>query len=291
MPLTFNDLVQLINSSVVENSTQDITATVMNDILQSLAEYANEHNINDSRISSNIARVSNMNNAIQAASDDLESTIKGSGPLPASAETLTGLYNLIQSISNPTPVDPIPPGMISMWSGDGTVLPTGWALCDGTNGTPDLRGRFVVGYHAGNPSYDQPGNLSVLKFNGSGGTEIAGETGGSPSNTLTKSNIPRHYHEAKGDGATINIGSSGSHSHSTNASIKGEESFRAGVGSWKYLNNYYSSNATTYSSSHTHSNTNFSGKVGHGGSDGLPASPASIENRPPYYTLAYIMKL
>jgi microcystin-dependent protein len=27
----------------------------------------------------------------------------------------------------------------------GTTAPTGWAICDGTNGTPDLRGRFVVG--------------------------------------------------------------------------------------------------------------------------------------------------
>ena len=40
-------------------------------------------------------------------------------------------------------------GMISMWSGDVTKIPSGWALCDGTNGTPDLRGRFVLGY---NPS-------------------------------------------------------------------------------------------------------------------------------------------
>jgi hypothetical protein len=34
--------------------------------------------------------------------------------------------------------------MIIQWSGDAT-LPTGWAACDGTNGTPDLRDRFVLG--------------------------------------------------------------------------------------------------------------------------------------------------
>ena len=38
-----------------------------------------------------------------------------------------------------------PRGMILMWSGSVTEIPRGWALCDGTNGTPDLRGRFVLG--------------------------------------------------------------------------------------------------------------------------------------------------
>ncbi len=37
----------------------------------------------------------------------------------------------------------LPSGVILMWSG--TQIPTGWALCDGQNGTPDLRSRFIVG--------------------------------------------------------------------------------------------------------------------------------------------------
>ena len=36
-------------------------------------------------------------------------------------------------------------GMIVMWSGSTATIPTGWVLCDGTNSTPDLRNRFVVG--------------------------------------------------------------------------------------------------------------------------------------------------
>lgn len=36
-------------------------------------------------------------------------------------------------------------GMIMMWSGNIATIPSGWVLCDGTNGTPDLRNRFVVG--------------------------------------------------------------------------------------------------------------------------------------------------
>ena len=39
----------------------------------------------------------------------------------------------------------IPKGGIIMWSGATTAIPQGWALCDGTNGTPNLRDRFIVG--------------------------------------------------------------------------------------------------------------------------------------------------
>ena len=36
-------------------------------------------------------------------------------------------------------------GVIVLWSGAISVVPPGWGLCDGTQGTPDLRDRFVVG--------------------------------------------------------------------------------------------------------------------------------------------------
>ncbi len=39
----------------------------------------------------------------------------------------------------------IRPGMILMWSGSVATIPGGWALCDGTNGTPNLQNRFIVG--------------------------------------------------------------------------------------------------------------------------------------------------
>ena len=39
----------------------------------------------------------------------------------------------------------IPTGGIILWSGSVGAIPAGWALCNGSNGTPDLRSRFVVG--------------------------------------------------------------------------------------------------------------------------------------------------
>jgi hypothetical protein len=41
--------------------------------------------------------------------------------------------------------DIIPAGLISLWSGSVASIPSGWLLCDGSSGTPDLRNRFIVG--------------------------------------------------------------------------------------------------------------------------------------------------
>jgi len=42
----------------------------------------------------------------------------------------------------------IPSGGIIMWSGALADIPAGWHLCDGTSGTPDLRDRFILGTSA-----------------------------------------------------------------------------------------------------------------------------------------------
>ncbi len=39
----------------------------------------------------------------------------------------------------------VPPGVICMWNGSQASIPDGWVWCDGTNGTPDLRNRFIQG--------------------------------------------------------------------------------------------------------------------------------------------------
>lgn len=44
--------------------------------------------------------------------------------------------------------DMLPAGIILMWSGTIASIPSGWALCNGSNGTPDLRNRFIVGANA-----------------------------------------------------------------------------------------------------------------------------------------------
>ena len=77
----------------------------------------------------------------------------------------------------------IPSGVIVMWSGNIANIPAGWALCDGTNGTPDLRDRFIVGAR-------QDEN-SVAKTNVKG---ILQQAGGEHEHTLTIDEMPAHTH-------------------------------------------------------------------------------------------------
>ena len=61
-------------------------------------------------------------------------------------QTLDNIYPILQNA--PTSAPAIPSGGIIIWSGSTGSVPAGWLLCDGTNGTPDLRDRFIIG--AGN---------------------------------------------------------------------------------------------------------------------------------------------
>ena len=68
----------------------------------------------------------------------------------------------------------IPKGTIVLWSGTIATIPNGWVLCDGTNGTPDLRNRFVVGA-GGEYSVGSTGgvkNYDLKQFNHTGGSWV-----------------------------------------------------------------------------------------------------------------------
>lgn len=63
-----------------------------------------------------------------------------------------------------------PKGIIVAWSGDYSKIPDGWALCDGSNTTPDLRGRFILG---ANPNSFRNTNFMVNEIGNTGGKEKA----------------------------------------------------------------------------------------------------------------------
>lgn len=67
----------------------------------------------------------------------------------------------------------IPSGGIIAYSGEAETIPEGWAVCNGENGTPDLRGRFILGASETHPM---------------------GETGGEEEVTLTVEQMPSHDH-------------------------------------------------------------------------------------------------
>ncbi len=74
----------------------------------------------------------------------------------------------------------IPAGGIIIWSGAADAVPAGWVVCDGTNNTPDLRDRFVLG---------------------GGGSRAVGSTGGAETHKLTTSEMPSHKHTVGAQGS------------------------------------------------------------------------------------------
>lgn len=146
----------------------------------------------------------------------------------------------------------VPTGVITMWSGSIASVPSGWYLCDGTNGTPDLRSKFIVG--AG----------STYAVNATGGSADAitvAHTHTATSTSTSTPNDPGHSHTLLG--STSTAGSGGT--------------FRLGAFNDGNLTSVSASTGITVA-------TSTSTTVNSAGSSGTNA------NLPPYLALAYIMK-
>ena len=163
----------------------------------------------------------------------------------------------------------LPAGVITMWSGASTAIPVGWWLCDGTNTTPDLRGRFIIG---------------------ASGTYSVAASGGSENVTLTTAEMPAHSHTGTAAG-------NGSHSHY----VMNQDSVNPTTTGVILTTNYMSktgSQATTASNyvlggSATVANSGLSSPTGthtHSVTTDSQGDGLAISILPPYYALCYIMK-
>lgn len=167
----------------------------------------------------------------------------------------------------------MPVGGIIMWSGSIAAIPSGWHLCDGTAGTPDLRDRFVVG--AGS-TYAVAANGGSASHNHGGATNAGGghdhgaATGG---HALTVQQMPEHSHgNGVGDQLTTSMvygtqPASTSTNMNNDASAGTLEGLTSSVGGGEQH-----SHSITAAPNHTH---------------GLDAA----SSLPPYLALAYIMKI
>ena len=142
----------------------------------------------------------------------------------------------------------IPIGGIIMWSSV-TVIPSNYALCNGSNGTPNLRDRFIVG---------------------AGSTYAVAAIGGAARVTLTTAEIPAHSHNINDPGHVhtfSGIGDDGNGSSQQKASIVGYD---------QNFSSQFTSQMQIATTGISLENT---------GGDG------NHENLPPYYALAYIMRM
>ena len=204
----------------------------------------------------------------------------------------------------------IPTGIITLWSGSIAAIPTGWVICNGSNSTPDLRDRFVVG---------------------AGSTYAVGATGGANTVTLDATMIPSHTHAITATGST---GTAGAHTHTFSGTSSGQSATHthtatvtdpghthmspsngapngggAGAAFTTGMSNTPGhatlSNTTNITvangnasadHTHTYSGTTSAVSAEHTHTVTLSVSAANTggglahENRPPYYALAFIMK-
>jgi len=188
-----------------------------------------------------------------------------------------------------TTVIGVPSGIIAVWSGAEGAIPSGWYLCNGSNGTPDLRNRFIVGA-------------------GSGSSYSVGNTGGSNTVTLSTSQIPSHSHTTNnhshnasvsdpGHGHSVSVSDPG---HSHNTSVTGAKLFPGyggahvpygGAGGYPGTHFNMSNANTGISANASNANTSISVSTGNANpSTNNTGGGGSHENRPPYYALCYIMK-
>ena len=120
-------------------------------------------------------------------------------------QTYDNLYGIVNA--QPPAATPIPSGGILLWSGSIGSIPAGYVLCNGSNGTPDLRDRFVVG--AGS-------TYAVDATGGSANAVVVSHT-----HTAT-STVPDHDHDVTVTGL---IGQAGSFSPPGGASSGGSDTF------------------------------------------------------------------
>ena len=201
----------------------------------------------------------------------------------------------------------VPSGVIMMWSGAEGAIPSGWYLCNGSNSTPDLRNKFIVG-------------------SGTGSSYSVGATGGSDTVTLSTSQIAAHSHTTNNHNHSASVSDPGhghslsdpGHGHSMsisdpghqhNTTVTGAKLFPGyggahvpyGGGGGYPGTHFNMSNANTgismsASSANTgvsasNANTSLSVSTGNANpSTNNTGGGSAHENRPPYYALCYIMK-
>ena len=148
-------------------------------------------------------------------------------------------------------------GMIMMWSGTIATIPTGWVLCNGSNSTPDLRNKFVIGAHS--------------------------DTAGVAYSTITGSNT-----QTGGTKDAINV--SHTHTATTTATDSGHTHLSNAVGLVNGTINWVGTGGTPYNNGNNTNTGTGTANITATTTISTEGSSGTNQNLPPYYALAFIMK-
>lgn len=174
----------------------------------------------------------------------------------------------------------IPYGGIIMWSGAIVDIPDSWALCDGNNGTPDLRNRFVVGAGDDYPVLQVGGSVTLT---GTGTIASGGEhthTLTIADHELTVSELPEHFHSSGVCDENVQ--------HFNHGNIPASPSTARGIAGTSSTGDIEGlSGVVGDGDGHTHA-----GSVADlGGSHTHDITLDDVDSLPPYFALCYIMKI
>jgi microcystin-dependent protein len=188
--------------------------------------------------------------AISSKSDSNSPTFTGTPLAPTAAGGTNNTQIATTAFVTTAVAASFPAGGIIMWSGSVASIPSGWALCNGSNGTPDLRNRFVVG---------------------AGSTYAVDATGGSADAIVVS-----HTHTA-----TSTVTDPG-HNHTT--------TFRTTTKSGDGPSRIHGPEGTASTNDTLNTDSKTTG-ITVGTTVASTGSSGTNANLPPYYALAYIMKL
>lgn len=177
-----------------------------------------------------------------------------------SAQTVTGQTIGTAGTTTLNGFGTVPVGGIIMWSGAIASIPAGWALCDGSNSTPDLRDRFIVGAGAGYAPTATGGANSHSHL-------VDDHTHAVPGLTFST-------RTSQSNGVQAGLGRDNTNGHLWFVAVSEDR-------------NVSDSGAATRGA-HSH---DVSGTTA-GGNTGIAAPPTSVaDHRPPYFALAFIMRI
>lgn len=185
------------------------------------------------------------------------------------ADLATNATNAVTAATAVAANNGVPKGAIIMWSGTVASIPAGWAFCDGANGTPDLRKRFVIASGGDTPLEYTPKSI-----------------GGSKD----------HFHKGTGDGGDLRAGIGAIDSNAGTIGLLRANAINPNFNTQLPSADHFIG-STMWDLGHPHVQSNATVVYGFTGSsyEGIPVfgnNPTKISGSlPPWYALAYIMKL
>lgn len=157
------------------------------------------------------------NTVVQTNASRIDSKVSNVGILTVTSAgiNVTGVVtatSFVGSGANLTGIQGIPSGVIMMWSGTIASIPSGFVLCNGSNSTPDLRDRFIVG------AKQDDGGTAMSNITGSlastgGNTSFTTSQEGSHQNTGTEDNSAQIQDASSSYNGIINKNSRDRHQH------------------------------------------------------------------------------